>query len=93
MNVECFYVKLLNHCFLRLLSFVQQENWHSKFRVLHFNMDETLKSEVCAFTEVRQRDLKFVNLKEVTQFMLYTHFVHNLCIKMVLLGNIYLLHQ
>lgn len=65
----------------RLLSFVQQENWHSKFRVLHFNMDETLKSEVFAFMEVHQRDLKFVNLKEVTYFMLHNHLTHSLCIK------------
>ena len=52
----------------RLLSFVQQENWHSKFRLWPFNMEGTLKSEVCAFMEVHQRDLKFVSLKEVLQF-------------------------
>ena len=67
----------------RLLSFVPQENWHSKFRLSHLNMDETLKSEVCAFMVVRQRDLKFANLKEVTQFMFYAHFTRNLCMKTV----------
>ena len=52
-------------------------------------MDVTLKSEVCAFMEVHQRDLKYVNLKEVTQFMLNIHFTCNLCIKTILLGNFF----